>query len=110
MAPGFKSGGRKKGSRNKKTILYVDLAAKLTSLHYDVSVELVKELQKPDGIFNKDKAKILSDLLQYQYARMQAGTAPAPTAPAPAPVTEPTEDIGTLLSVLTGGKNDPERS
>lgn len=90
-----KTGGRQKGTPNKRTVHFRKL---LKELDFDPTVELVKELrkktvvavvqavkkgQKPEEPFNSDKAKILRDLHEYLYPRRKPVEGPAvPASPA----------------------------
>ena len=90
-----KTGGRKKGTPNKRTVALRKL---LDDLNFEPAAELVKELQKPssaplvvkvlpeispkgrlkkkkyvlpdhDAAFDKERAKILRDLMDFVYPR-----------------------------------------
>jgi hypothetical protein len=79
MPKGLKTGGRKKGTPNRKSL---ELQNKLRKLDFDPTIELVAELRKPlipepdnKGVldcFSKDKAKILMDLHDFIYAKRKS--------------------------------------
>lgn len=89
MAKGIKTGGRKKGTPNRRSL---EIGARLATLDFDPTTELVKELKKPviptedeNGVlqvFCKDRAKILMGLHEYLYAKRKP--------------LEETEDDGTI--------------
>lgn len=103
-----KTGGRKKGTPNKRTELFQQLIAQL---NFDPTVELVKELKKPliakslNKIFDKDKAKILMALHEYLYPRRKAIEEAAPPPVPEDSEDENLEDISTEeLMELANGK------
>jgi hypothetical protein len=79
MPKGKKTGGRRKGTPNRKSL---ELQIKLSNLGFDPTEELVTELRKPliptpDEMgaldcFSKDRAKILMDLHDFIYAKRKS--------------------------------------
>jgi len=102
---GIKTGGRRKGTPNKRT---VELQAKLDSLDFDPTVQLVTELRK--DVFDKDKAKILMDLHEYLYARRKPLEEPAEKPPIDVTPVTPALDLTDAELLQISKKGNPSRS
>jgi hypothetical protein len=105
-----KSGGRKRGTPNKKTLL----EEKLRKLHFDPTAELVRELQQPVTAFSKDRAKILLDMHDFIFPRRARQDEPAgePPAAQPVPTAPDLKNVSTaqLLSLVKPIGSNPSNS
>jgi hypothetical protein len=103
VAKGFKTGGRKPGSPNKKTLAFRELLA-------EQGVEVEKELAKALAANDLPRVEVLIKLLPYLAPKLkeqERPTEPAPTEVTPSLDSLSNEDLLKLLDKATDPESAP---